>query len=379
LTARRVLHLINGEYFGGSARVLMNYLQVPTRTSDVAVGVFFHGDLERRLEAAGIPTEFIRMRSRFDLTAARQVSRLARRFNADIIHTHQVRNALVGRLAARPDRRPVVSHVHSPAFRESGGRLRNVSTGSIDRLLAGWTHRFITVSNSLAAEMAALGVPRERIRVVPNGIPLPANPATSARADLRGEFGLDDNAQLIGLVANLRPRKGADILIQALGLLHDPFGRVRLMLVGEPFREGGRDYGRELREVAASMGVGERTFLVGFRPDVEEILAGLDLFVLPSLFGEGLPMVLLEAMGAALPVISTPVEGIPEVIANEQNGLLVPTEDPASLARAIERLLADPALRQRLGEAGRRTVLERYTADGMAAAIERVYDELIAS
>jgi hypothetical protein len=173
VTARRVLHLINGEYFGGSARVLMNYVGADARRADVAVGVLFRGELERRLREAGVETEVIAMRGRLDLAAARQVRRLARRVGADLVHTHQVRNALLARITSAVGGPPVVSHVHSPAFRESTDTIRNVLTGAVDRALAGQTRRFIAVSESLAAELRRLGVGADRDPGRPERHPAP--------------------------------------------------------------------------------------------------------------------------------------------------------------------------------------------------------------
>ena len=376
MTSPRVLHLINGEYFGGSARVLMNYVEAPSRHAEVAVGVFFPGELERRLRAAGIDTELIEMRGRLDLAATRRVLDISRRFRADLIHTHQVRNTLLGRLASIAGGPQVVTHVHSPAFRESTRAVRNALTGIVDRALARRTRRFITVSRSLAADLRRLGIGEERIRVVPNGIPLPEPTDADVRAAVRDELRLPQDDRLIGMVANFRPRKGTELLIDVAGRLAREGVPIRLLLVGEAFREGSRDYADELADRARRVGLDERIVFTGFRADVDRLIRGLDVFVLPSRFGEGLPMVLLEAMGSAVPVVTTPVEGIAELVDHERNGLLVPVDDVAALHGALRSLLDDPARRAELGQAGRATVVAGYTADRMAEGIESVYEEV---
>jgi phosphatidylinositol alpha-mannosyltransferase len=181
---------------------------------------------------------------------------------------------------------------------------------------------------------------------------------------------------VVGMVANFRPRKGAEILIEAVAAVTRAGRPLQLVMIGEPFRDGDRDYGAVLRAAVERAGLAERTTFTGFRPDVAHLIAGLDLFVLPSLFGEGLPMALLEAMGSGVAVLTTPVEGIVEVVQEEQNGLLVPAGDVDSLAAAIERLVADPDVRARLAAAGRETVADRYSADRMARGFEAVYEEL---
>jgi phosphatidyl-myo-inositol alpha-mannosyltransferase len=375
MTLPRVLHLINGEYFGGSARVLMNYLTSSARRAEVAVGVLFPGELERRLQASGIETELIVMRSRFDMTATRQVLRLARRWEADLVHTHQPRNTLLARLAALSGGPPVITHVHSPAFRESTRVARNLTTGAVDRALASRTRRFIVVSESLRAELRRLGIAEDRIRIVANGIPLPSPASAETRAALRDEFGLPLDEPVVGMVANFRPRKGTELLIQAAGELARAGVPLRVLLVGEAYREGDRDYAAELVALGQGAGLGERITFTGFRADAERLIAGLDLFVLPSRFGEGLPMVLLEAMGSAVPVVMTPVEGIVEVVQDGLNGLLVAPDDVAELRDAMRSLLESPARRADLGAAGRETVISRYSSDRMAEGFEAVYEE----
>ena len=372
----RVLHLINGEYFGGSARVLMNYLGSPQRTSDVAVGVLFPGELERRCREMDVRTELLPMAGRLDLRATRSVLRLARSHRADLIHTHQVRNTLLGRLASMVKGRPVVTHVHSPAFRESASVLRNRLSGGVDRVLARRTARFIAVSSSLATELANQGIPRDKIRMVANGIPMPNPPAAGVEGDVRREFGIPTGVSLVGMVANLRPRKGAELLLAATAELARSGFDLHVMLVGQPFREFGRDYGLELRLLVDRLGLGPRVTLTGYRSDIDRLMSAIDVFVLPSLFGEGMPMVLLEAMGMGLPVITTSVEGIPEVVTAGEDGILVPPGDSQALATAIRRLVGDAGLRRRLGSAARRTLIAKFTADRMARGIDEVYAEL---
>ena len=377
MSGPRVLQLINGEYFGGSARVLVNYLSSRRREANVVVGTVFDGELARRCRELGVPTELVPMRSRTDMFAVRTTLQLARRYRVDLIHTHQVRNTLLGRLTSAIGGWPVVTHVHSPAFRESTSGVRNWLTGSVDRLFAGRTASFIAVSQSLAAEMVSQGIPRDRIQVVHNGIELPGPPAAHHRDDVRKEFAVAASDAMLGMVANLRPRKGAESLIQAVGILQDRGYPVRLLLIGQTFREAGRDYSSELRSLAARLHVGERVLMTGFRSDTTRLLSALDLFVLPSLFGEGLPMALLEAMALQRPVVATPVEGIPEVIADGENGLLAPPADPVALAAAIGRLLDDPGLGTRLGLAAQRTVTEGYSADRMTEGIEAIYSRVL--
>ncbi|HET9345136.1 MAG TPA: glycosyltransferase family 4 protein [Candidatus Limnocylindrales bacterium] len=377
--SRRVLHLINGEYFGGSARVLMNYLEAAERSSEVVVGLLFDGELADRCRSAGVETMRIRMRGRWDLTPAIGIARAVSRRRFDMLHSHQPRNTLLGRIAAVGSGRPLVTHVHSPQFRESTHRLSNAAVGSVDRIPAVLTSRFVCVSESLAMELRRQSIGASRIRVVPNGVEAATATTSTERTAARAELGLPPEAFVVGMVANFRPRKGVDVLIEAFAELVRGGLDARLVLVGEPFREHGGDYGETLRAMIEASGCAARILQTGFRPDTDRVMRAFDAFVLPSRFGEGMPMVLLEAMVREIPVVSTPVEGIVEVVDDGVNGELVPVDDRHALANRLAELASDPARRARLAAAGRATVLDRFTTGAMARGIERVYDELVGS
>ena len=249
-------------------------------------------------------------------------------------------------------------------------------TGGIDRALARATRRFIAVSESLASDLAAQGLPRSHIRVVPNGIELVAPPTAEETAEVRKELGLPVGRSVVGMVANFRPRKGAEDLIDAVGAMAAAGRDLHLLLVGEAFREAGRDYASELLARAHDVGLTGHVTMTGYREDVVRLLAAMDVFVLPSLFGEGLPMVLLEAMAAQRPVIATPVEGIVEVLRSGQNGVLVPARSPAILGERIAELLDSSSRRFALGTGARATVVESYSRERMTNGIEAVYEEL---
>ena len=375
--APRVLHIINGEYFGGAARVLTNYLTAPTRRADVTVMLHFEGELLDRLRELHVPVELVPMRSRLDIAASRHVYRFARRWGADLVHTHQLRNTLLARLASLAGGPKVVTHVHSPAFRESTRAVNNRLTGLADRILAARSRMFIAVSNSLRDELLRLKIPAHRIRVIPNGIPLPTASSPAARAELHGRFGIANEFPIVGLVANLRPRKGAEILMRAAAELKRAQVPVHLLFVGEAFRGEGRDYQADLASLGHNLKIVEQTTFAGFQRDTDGIIAGLDVFVLPSLFGEGLPMALLEAMGAGVPAVSTPVEGIADLVKDGRNGLLVPAGEVTALASAIRRLLTDSEFAATIARYGRDTVSEHHSADVMARSIEAVNEDLL--
>jgi len=174
--------------------------------------------------------------------------------------------------------------------------------------------------------------------------------------------------QTVLTVARLDPQKGLHDLVAAAALVPE----ARVMVVGEgPER-------RALETRIAHLGLGDRVHLLGFRSDVPDLLAGSDLFVLPSLF-EGLPLSILEAMAAGKPVVATAIGGNDEAVVDGATGLLVPPGDPRALADAIRALLRDPERRRRLGEAGRRRAEAEFSAPAMVRRVAAVYDELLAA
>jgi glycosyltransferase involved in cell wall biosynthesis len=148
-----------------------------------------------------------------------------------------------------------------------------------------------------------------------------------------------------------------------------------VLLVGDDLEAGGA-FRAGLEDEAERLGVRERVVFAGYRPDATALLAELDVFVLPS-WVEGLPIVVLEAMAQRKPVVATPVGGTPELVADGETGLLVPPRDPEALAAALRRLLEDPDLARRLGEAGRARVAERFTAAQQTRRVLELYDELV--
>jgi glycosyltransferase involved in cell wall biosynthesis len=206
-----------------------------------------------------------------------------------------------------------------------------------------------------------------RTDVIPSGVDTDVFRPTAARGEAKTRLGLPGAGPVIGTVGRLEPRKGTATLVEAVAVLrngghHDAM----LVVVGDgPLR-------RELGAAAERLGIQEHVRFLGDRGDVDAVLAALDVFVLPSRT-EGMSNALLEAMAMAHPVVATAVGGTPEVVADGQSGLLVPADDPGTMAAAIARLLDAPGLAARLGAAARQTVEERYGVRRMVRRLEAVY------
>jgi glycosyltransferase involved in cell wall biosynthesis len=360
-----VLHVINGQYFAGAERVQDLLAQrLPAEGFHVGFACVKPGQFasSRRNSA---PLYNVPMANRDDIRAAAGIARIAQAGRYRLIHAHTVRTAMVGRIASLLADLPMVYHVHSPTARNTTRPLLNRIAAMVERWsLAGAAH-LIAVSESLARHMQSHGFARERISVVHNGVPglerLPERPRPQGKWN-------------IGVVALFRPRKGIEVLLRALALLKEEGAAFKLHAIGNFEDEG---YQRQLALCAAEMGLAEHVLWRGFVQDVTAELLRLDMLVLPSLFGEGLPMVVLEAMAAGVPVVATDVEGVGEAIRHGQEGIIVPPGNPAALASGIRSMIAGEISWSELRAAAWRRQQEMFSDHSMAAGVAEVYRNVL--
>ena len=216
--------------------------------------------------------------------------------------------------------------------------------------------------------MTRLGVPARRIFSIPTGVALKEFAPREKNRELQAKLEIPAEAFIFGSVAVLRSWKGHLYLLEALQQLVEAGRPAYLVVVGEgPYLE-------VIEEKIAGLGLKDRVRLVGYQDRVAEWFALMDAVVLASYANEGVPQSLLQALAMARPVVGTAVGGIPEVIVPEETGLLTPPKDARSLARAMDRLLADPGLARELGRRGRELVAERFSLEQMAAEVEAVYE-----
>jgi glycosyltransferase involved in cell wall biosynthesis len=314
----------------------------------------------------GVPVHHLG-RSRFDPRIALDLARLARRRGARILHVHGYAAADFGRVAARLAGCRLVLHEHfadprMPAYQAVA-----------DRLLAPWTDAAIAVSRSTVEFLAGpRHVPRERVRLIWNGAPLdefrPVAPERALR--VRRELGFGEDALVVGTIGRLSAQKGQRHLIDAAARLLPRLPSARLLVVGDG------DLMVALREQAQALRIADRVVFAGHRTDVADLLGALDVFCISSLY-EGTPLALFEAMAAGKAIVSTSVDGCREVLEDGATGLLVPPGDPVALAGALDRALSSESLRQQLGR-NALAASSRYDVDACVAAIQSLYDELLA-
>ncbi len=309
-----------------------------------------------------------------DLKALFRLIVLMREFRPHIVHTHTAKAGTLGRLAARLVRIPIVVHTyHGHVLHSYFSPIKTKLFLSIERRLARWTDRLLTVSEQVRSDLLASGVGRpERFTVMPLGLDLdPLLTCENLRGQLRTEIGVPAEAPLVGIVARLVPIKRHEWFLEAAAQVVQEFPTCQFLLVGDGERH------QELRALVGQFHLDGHVHFLGWRYDLARIYADLDVAALTSA-NEGLPVSLIEAMAAGRPVVSTRVGGVPDLVEDGITGLLVPPDEPTALAEAICTLLSDPQRRQMMGRAGRTRVHPSFSATRLLDDMDQLYTELVA-
>jgi glycosyltransferase involved in cell wall biosynthesis len=320
------------------------------------------GELADVLEAAGIEVECLNARSKWDVGVVGRLAASLREFRPDLLQTFLFHANMVGRLAARRAGVPVVVSGVRVSEHDARWRMR------LDR----WTNRLVThnvcVSTAIADAYRELGIPQEKLSVIPNGVDVAAFESAAA-ADL-SEFGIPAGSRTLLAIGRLHPQKGFDLLINAAGPILEAHPDVHLLIVGE----GPQRAALEQRIAASQHAV--RIHLPGRQVDTAGLLRAGTLFVLSSRW-EGMPNVLLEALAAGVPVVATDVEGVRDVVEDGVSGVIVQRESVAELSTAIGRVLADPDLAARLATAGQQRVRSDFTWQRFAEQYTQLWSRLL--
>lgn len=311
---------------------------------------------------------------RNDPIALWKMFRLFRKIRPTIVHTHTAKAGMLGRLAAKLAGVPIVVHTfHGHVFHSYFSRRKTRFFLSIERFLARFTDAIITVSPKQRQEILGYGIGRsEKVHAIGLGLDLQAFVnCTELRGSLRQELQIEFDVPLIGIVARLVPVKGFSYFLNAAKLVLQTYPNCLFVIAGDgELRES-------LEREAEKLGICEQMKFLGFRQDLPEIYADLDIVALSSL-NEGLPVALIEAMSSGKPVVATKVGGVGDLVQHGQSGFLAPPKDSAALAEAMKRMLAlSPAERIKMGQAGQDSVYPKYHISTLTANIEALYDSLL--
>ena len=369
----RIMHITNDMERGGVQGKIVSLLKnlKPGDMQFYVATVAGSGPLFTQLGDLGIQTRYFPCIGRafflrwINIYQVWKLSRWIRELKIDIVRTHLFLGGFIGRIAALLTRAPIIIHTEHNTY--VWKRFYHIW---IDRFLARFTKNIVAVSE----EVRRFTIEQERIDkdkfvFIYNGIDL-RDFNIREENSLKGEFKIPQDSILVGSIGRLVSQKGFGYLLAAARDVLKVIPHAYFLIIGDgPLRDS-------LQRIVERSGISRNVIFTGYRRDIPRILGSLDIFVLSSLI-EGLPNALMEAMVCARPVIATRVGGIPELISQNENGLLVYPRDSQALCDAIISLLKDRDKARMLGEAAKRLVTEKFGIDNMAKETERLYREMI--
>lgn len=323
-------------------------------------------DMIERARTIGVDLVDIPERGGVDPRTVWRLAQEIREYRPAILHAHDYKTNFLAAILGRRFGIRTVTTMHGYVSR--GGRLETYYR--LDRWSLRQMDHVIAVSTDLYQMLLDLRIPPTRRSLVYNAIDEQQFTRRLPIAEARKQFGMDPTRLVIGAVGRLAAEKGLDLLIQAVDRLLNAGLNAELVIVGEG------DERARLEALIAQSCRKDRIHLLGHRSDVRDLYEAFDVFALSSL-REGLPNVLLEAMALEVPVLATRIAGVPQLIDHEHNGLLIQPGSVDELTHALERLLRDAELRQRLACAGRETIVSRYSFAVRMRKIQAIYDELL--
>lgn len=357
----KILHLdTRPDWRGGQLQILLTLRGLRARGHEAQLMARRDSPLARRATEEGFavhlyPPRFVR------LQAALCLHELLDQQTFDILHAHDP-HGLTAAWLIRAHRRAALVAARRVAYPLSRGWL------GLARYRA--ARRIIAVSHFVAESVIASGIEVERVTVVHDGVELCEATTADERRVARARWKVSDESILLGCVGYLLPEKGQEALLRAMPQIRGQFPNCRLILAGDgPCRT-------ELQALAEELRIGDAVIFAGFVADVESVYRALDVFVFPSL-AEPLGSSLLAAMAHGLPVIAVASGGVPEIVTNGQNGILVGAPDVQKLADSIRQVLNDPVQATRVGKTARQTVAQNFSADLLAENTVREYQGVL--
>jgi len=367
----KVLHLIDSGGLYGAEVMLLELMSGQKRLGlepllcsmgNPGVG---EKPLEREARARGLEVVSIRFRAGLNPFGIRRLLQIARDTQADILHSHGYKgNILAGMIPVGVRGIPMVSTLHGWT---NTRRLSMLSLYEwLDRRMLRYRDAVIVVNKRMLYDPRLLnaGIPPDKLHAVNNGISADAAITAISTQDKITSFAR--TGFIIGAIGRLSPEKGYEYLLEAIAQLHGRGRDIRLIIAGDgPLMDA-------LKTKSESLGIADIVLFAGYEPDASRYLACFNVLVLSSL-SEGLPITLLEAMRAGTPLVATRVGGIPDVITDEQTGLLIEPGQASEVCAAIERLMGDPAAARLLAQAANVEFHTRYTSEKMVRDYLTIY------
>jgi glycosyltransferase involved in cell wall biosynthesis len=364
----RVLYLSHAFMVGGAEEMVLNLVRhLPTRFAPAVACINQAGPIGEEIRRTGVPFSVMGLTpglSRpFDVLRLRDALQT---LAPTIVHTFLLTGSLYGRFAAMMTGVPIVIGTEVNIYEK-----KQPLHARLERWLMKGTDAVIASAESVKEHyIAQVGAAADKVDVIYNAVDFAQLQTTMTRDEFRQSIGVPLNVPAAGIIARLTEQKAHRVLFESMA--QPALAALHLVVVGDG------ELRADLRSRADALGIAGRVHFLGARRDLGNILAAVDIFAMPS-YWEGLPLSMVLAMGAGLPVVASRVAGIPEVVKDGVSGLLVDAGDSAQLTRALATLMNDAAVRARLGEAARAFVLPRFGIDGYVASVTALYDRLLAA
>lgn len=366
---KRILHVFTTLPVGGAEHVLLSTLANldKKKYESLVCCIQDKGVLGDQVIKMGFPLKELHLMQKkgWDGNVVRELSRIIREEQIDLVHSHLYHANLYSRLAAWRSGVPAVITVHNTYLKRKWYRHL------LNRFLAKVTGAIIAVSNDIKADIIKYDkVPEKLVHIIPNGIDLTRAVSTLSYADARQKLGLSVDDFVLGTVGRLEEQKGQRHLVDAVGQLKAAGVSAKLLIIGD-----GR-LRQNLESQIQRLGIQDRVKLLGTRKDVADILKALDLFVMPSLW-EGLSLAMLEAMAAGVPVVATDVGGVSQVFGNNEYGYRIQPGSVEELVDKITYCLNNKEDVASVAKKGQQLVGEKYSSQNMVRNLEQIYQALL--
>ena len=365
----RILHIIDSLKLGGAEMLLFELLsRLDSYGFEVSVCYCEPGPLIDDFKRKNISVSHLPWITRIDPILLMRMFNSIRKERPQIVHTHLFKSDFHGRFAARMAGVPiVVSTLHN-----SNAWAKNPMLGLTYGLTTKLADKIIAVADEVRDYAAQyLRIPMEQMITIPNAVSIERFEGKFEEGlAVRKEYNISPTAPLLGIIGRLEPQKDHENFLRAASQIYKNNPNARFLIIGDGYLKD------HLIELATALGMQDVVTFCGLRKDIPSVMAALDIVVLSSRY-EGLPVVLLEAMAASRPIVSTAVSGIPGVVEDGLTGILVEPSNSAALADACLHLMHDPGLRKKMGQNGYERVKAHYSMDSMTEKTVALYKELI--
>lgn len=369
-----IMHLVTAWQEGlyGGERVVLNLASgLNKKRFQIIVVAFGNKEddmpLLRAAKDNNIRIDLLPLRARYDIRSIFDIKRLLKKYDVAILHCHGYKSDVLGFFAAVFTKVKLVTTLHGWwVGKEFKSRFHNL----LDLFIVRYFDRVVTVSQPLAEKLSRDKALKVKTIVIPNCVDSKKFETAKDSITIRKNFNITPDAKIIGAVSRLTEEKGHSYLLDAFAKMVTDFKDIVLLIVGEgPLKDS-------LIERTRELGIEDKVVFAGFRDDVADLVAMMDILVMPSI-SEGLPMAILEAMAAKKPIVASAVGGIPSVIKDRETGILIKPKDSDSICEALTCLLKDEKLALGIAANARKLLENEFTVDVMIMKYENLYRGLL--